>query len=783
MNVEKLANPVGEAAVRPQFSLFWDRLASIKMSSHKPRYLTSVPVALAVTMLLASCSMTPTRSTPSTVDYRDEAGGVLLSVNSVSRWEQVADVMQPKFNLANGDAALSKVLPVTARIQQQILDAFGVSLGLGANTKTGVAPTVSSGTPAGGEFPSGAASGGDLGLDPLLQYRAAASLYQAVQLINREVEHAAKRKGYIPYMVRMQLAAIPYRRHLPYDVHAQVEFFPSERMQLPIPGIKLPYVVPLIVTDDLEQAIKSRAAEVARQLGLAVNLMVHGVGGNIGANAENRDRESVMAPDVNSLLTVARLNDNGIYIRLGAANEATGGNSLVGRTYDITLLLLVPEAYFRTGNNTLETGASGSSDSPPTALVAKGKNLVLNNKSWISETNTSQTDDLEPPTLSVITHTDFRDTSSGVLLKERQDLSLVGEVDSAFERTLRIRYPNMFAAWSLKTQDEKLNIFRRLVGPIQTSTYEKFYDAAREIILRPAGTQGKALDTLPKEQCAIRDDKSTQNSADNDYRLACINGGYLHSLWAYLASTMVESATKSASFELPVPPDIVIPKQTALMRDDGKEKLDIVLRNVSGITAGGISAVLQLMNSTGKSYEFPAETIGPDPATGTLALQFPSPAKWKLGKIVLEQSHLYVQPSLCTFGRGCATDKIADHAFDLLLAEAPSAKPKAGFDFRASTNKIEVAKGAGTVKLVFDNFKDDSAVLTWSGAEVKSAKDPGGAAVAIALDKITVKAATVLTLEIQNANPDDKVTFKAVGWKNGKETGDETKDFSVIPGK
>lgn len=813
--------------VRKHFSRFSDGLASIRMSSLKPRYLTSALGALALAMLLASC--TPTKLyKPTTVDYRDEAGGVLLSVNSVGRWEQVADAMQPKFNLANGDDALSKVLPTTARIQQQLLNAFGFSLGLGlpqsfresvatrtasesqtttvaggqtttgassnlgntstttATTKPGVAPTAPSGTLAGGELPSGMAPGSDLGLDPLLQYRAAASLYQAVQLMNREVELAAKRNKYVPYMVRMQLATIPYRRHLPYDVHAQVEFFPS-RDTLSIRNAdnetRLPYVVPLIVTDDLEQAIKSSTAEVARQLGLAVNLMVQGVGGNVGAKSESRNRESVLAADVNSLLTVARLNDSGIYIRLGAANEATGGYSLVGRTYDIALLLLVPDDYFDT-QNAADTGWSGSDSLPPRIVDTSGKKRVAKSEPSMSQASTSPSEASEPRVvLSVITHTDFRDASSGVLLKERRDVTLVGQVDTAFERTLKIRYPKMFAAWSHKTQDDKLNIAWKLITPIQTSEYARFYLATNSIILDPYATDGVVSGPLPKEKCTIRDGESDPHPENNGYRLSCISEGYLRALWGYLAAAMIESSTKSASVELPVLSDIVIPMQTALMRDDGKEKLDIVLRDVSGITPRGISAKLVLTNSDGKSYEFPAETISPDPSTGTLALQFPSPAKWKLGKILLERSHLFVEPRTCPFGRACATDKIADHSFNVLLAESPSDKPKPGFDLRASTKEIVVDKGAGTIKLVFDNFKDDSAVLTWIGAEVKSAKDSGGATVVIALDKITVKAATVLILEIQNAKPDGKVTFTAAGSRDGKKTGEETKEFSVVAGK
>lgn len=609
--------------------------------------------------------------------------------------------------------------------------------------------------------------------------------------MNREVELAAKRKGYVPYMVRMQLATMPYRRHLPYDIHAQVEFFPASdtfSIRKADKDTRLPYVVPILVTDDLEQSIKSRAAEVARQIGLAVNLMVHGVGGNVGANAESRNRESVLAADFNSLLTVARLNDNGIYIRLGAANEATAGYSLVGRTYDITLLLLVPCGYFETSAESADAGSSGSDDLSPRFLGLNRMNLDVNSKPGLQQTNTPQSVASEKRViLSVITHTDFRDATSGALLKERRDTTLVDQVDSAFERTLRIGNSGMYETWSHKTQDDKLTIARKLIAAIQTSNYAMFYDVANSITLHPHVKEQAESGPL-SGRCTIRKGALEPRPEDNGYRLACISEGYLRSLWSYLASAMVESSTKSASVELPVPPDVVIPKQNALMLDDGKEKLNIVLSDVSGVTPGGISAKLLLTNSDDNSYEFPAEIITPDPAAGTLALQFPSTAKWKIGKIDLKKSHLSVNPRPCTFGRACASDKMKDHSFAVQFVElsdnkSSSDKAKPGFNLRSSVDRVNVNKGAGTVKLVFDDFKDDSADLTWSGAQVNSAKDSDGNSIKLALDKITVKAATTLTLEIQNANPDVKITFTAVGNKAGKKTGEVAKEFSVVAGK
>jgi hypothetical protein len=270
------------------------------------------------------------------------------------------------------------------------------------------------------------------------------------------------------------------------------------------------------------------------------------------------------------------------------------------------------------------------------------------------------------------------------------------------------------------------------------------------------------------------------------YRLGCIKTGFLRTLWCYLASTLTGDATLTASVELPLPPHLVIPTQTALMRDDGKERLSIVLRDVTGITPRAISVKLVLKNSDSKSYEFPAEAITPDATTQTLALQFPSPAKWKLGTIDLNQSHLYIEPRPESLGCSYAADKIASHSFDVLLAEAAPEKGKQGFELRAIKNEIVVDKtnGVGSVKLVFDNFTVDNAILTWSGAEVKSAKDSDNIVHTPLLEKLTIKKATVLTMEIQTAKPEGNVTFTATGFnKDGEKIAEETKTFSVVAGK
>ena len=87
-------------------------------------------VVLAAARLLSACPDNPIRPQLPPPASRDEAAAVLVSVTTVAPWSQVSDAVQPNFTLT-GDGALLQIAPTTARIQEQVLSAFGASLGVG----------------------------------------------------------------------------------------------------------------------------------------------------------------------------------------------------------------------------------------------------------------------------------------------------------------------------------------------------------------------------------------------------------------------------------------------------------------------------------------------------------------------------------------------------------------------------------------------------------------------------------------------------------------------------
>jgi hypothetical protein len=234
-----------------------------------------------------------------------------------------------------------------------------------------------------------------LGTDPLLRYTAAAALYQEVQLLDAYIRDAAMQRGMTPYVVRLQIGVVPYARYQPYDVYANIGFFAEGQVskEPPQPTCKqassaeeqphresgfdprqvivrdecpigaslleergptgeaqqAAYVVPLLVTDNLESQIASRSSETMRQIALAISAL----SGNVAASGTFAKQwgeiEKTLGRDVNSLLTVGRQSNNSILARLGAAHSTASRFSMVPQNHFITLLVMVPDGIVRSG--------------------------------------------------------------------------------------------------------------------------------------------------------------------------------------------------------------------------------------------------------------------------------------------------------------------------------------------------------------------------------------------------------------------------------------------------
>lgn len=694
--------------------------------------------------------------------------------------------MQPNFTLT-GDQALLQVLPATERIQEQVLRAFGATLGIGLpqsfsqsttsrtfgatsttataasggetttgsttaatntsaaeTTQPGVAPTVPTGNPAGGQLPAGPSVAGEIGLDPVLKYQAALALLESVQMMNRQVQNAAVLRCHVPFLVRIRLGIMPYRPNLGYALHSRVAFFPNEgesgsgttplvtrtssRSSTVRPdgcndASHLPYVVPILAADDIERAMKSRATEAAQQIGVALSAMVQGVGANLGFNNLNQTLNSIAGQDFNSRLMVTRQSDNTLYVRIGPTNQATAGAALVAQNYDIALLFLAPRAYFEDGRT------------QPHALVDRQ--------------------------IRVISHTQFRDARDGAVLPDRPSSTLVTQIDRVMRQILvGPARAHLLANWNGLDALAKEAVARQLAGPIQASQFVEFND------LLSVGFANIEASRFSLADLAGTDSAKT--------------------LWVATSSVLADTSLKSAFFQLRRPADIAIPPQTALLLDDGKARSQVLLRGVRGTSSTTLAAHLNLATKapTGQTFSFPAQAINLDPAARVLTLTFLSPAQWGINDIDLGSAatNLVVSDGGCTTETLCPSFS-APQNFRLASLKAPSdATPT--FSLTQHATHIVLSRGSGTVTVTLSKLSDDSAAVTLAGANVSSATDESGGRLALKNNGVSIAKGkdTTIIFGLTNLHTGAIVSVTAEGRLGAASTGKKTLSFTVVTG-
>ena len=328
-----------------------------------------VGAASMVLVLIAGCPSAKRKLfEPHRVCSLSEAGSAHVSVTFVAPWEDYLDELQPNFTMDAAEA-LKEVLPSTLSLDQKLLDVLQGQLAVSTQKLPGGAPTPQpvptlpstalGGTAAGLATPAAAFTPGT---DPMLQHWAALALFQEVKLLNRYVQNAALRYDNVPYIVRMQVSLMPFARNEPYDVYETVSFFAgkyhafvepkaaenqgdgSTSTPPPVAG-GVPYILPLLVTDNVEATAHSNTVDVMRQFALALSFLSPQVSASGEMQRLTDEIASVTGKDLNSVLTVARVSDNTLRVRLGALNQAEARYAMVPRTHNVTLVLLVPREF------------------------------------------------------------------------------------------------------------------------------------------------------------------------------------------------------------------------------------------------------------------------------------------------------------------------------------------------------------------------------------------------------------------------------------------------------
>jgi hypothetical protein len=355
--------------------------------------------------LFAGCQSAkrpPLRSAndPIDVKYQDEAARGGLAVVSVAPWDEYAATLQPVFALTT-EQALAQALPTTSRQTSDLIDALAVGLKLApptsarSSTRTetttdGVATSERTTTssrqpgdvsqvtlpemPEGGtpRSPTANPLDGSIEGSAFARYGAATALFQEVQLLNSYVRDAALARGQQAFIVRLQVSLLPRLRGQAYDATSTISFFldapdPAKKAVTdPVTGPVInPYaqrktqpesrgrdpkaasnaritVLPILVTDSLEQSFAALSASRSREFALALAALVSGFGASGDFSRRLQELQSAIGTDYNALQTVTKVAGNTLRVRFGAQQQVGSGLAMVPSNHTVTAVLLVP---------------------------------------------------------------------------------------------------------------------------------------------------------------------------------------------------------------------------------------------------------------------------------------------------------------------------------------------------------------------------------------------------------------------------------------------------------
>lgn len=318
----------------------------------------------------------------------------------------------------------------------------------------------------------------------MLRYLAATALLQEVTLLSRYVTDKIQAPGDQAFLVRLQLAVMPNRRGMPYDVLTDITLHAGDeqlRAQLAPLVPRSPAcgagqydtlnIVPMVVTDNLEGLQASRSSDIARQIGLSLLGTVQGIGASGSFARTTNLLRATQGNDANSLLTVAKLADDTVRVRLGAVQSPTYRYATLPRTHNISLLVI-----YRPCRATAATPAA-----PETAT---------------------------PRTTTAITRTTFRDAMSGAALP--------------YEDTSRRLYRQMQALRSKYPGHLSYLEFARLYQWANRQDRESFFGYMDRKALRTGACGGGIMDAIagvrryPDDPALLRTDDPSLVSLRED---------------------------------------------------------------------------------------------------------------------------------------------------------------------------------------------------------------------------------------------------------------------------
>jgi hypothetical protein len=462
--------------------------------------------------------------------------------------------------------------------------------------------------------------------EPMLQYLVATALYQEVQLLSRYIKDAAARKDLVPYVLRLQVTLMPMARNEPYDAYSNISFIygpplpaalaasskdadrrtlatnvqsithdvqwlqryvqPEKTLGytleqktandkrnakefeggLPCTNLPAPVISPLLVTDNLEGAVHGQTSEYVRQFLASVVVMQADYSGQATGRFRSDLLRSILGRDINSLLTVARVNDSTLRVRLGAVQAPTGSYAMIPQTHNVTILLMVPN---------------------PSSLTAPCDN---------------------ERTIRFVSKTSFVDANTGRILPAR-DVSTETQLVSDIGRKLDDYGVKL--KWSpliLRARYVNLALFAA------TNNRQSFNTEFQQI-----------LDLDGRNACDDPANATAFKPCLSQFARDVIQDG----VWSELVNLATGGPYHIGTVDLPSFDPPTFPEQAydILLADDGKAAASTSIGGCSKLVKGAVTAELLISPTVGTPKRLLATSVDVADTGDSVKATFPSPAK------------------------------------------------------------------------------------------------------------------------------------------------------------
>lgn len=733
-------------------------------------------------VLLASCFATdPHKNDTSQVEFSEDVGNVYVSAYQPVPWTAISDKIEPKLGMTTAEAKLLATVSTQSQVDQ-VLSTMAAGLAIGLPTRStamttaiaadGKETTTGTKTLAPGAVPSSsgatavavtdASLAANLsaapyanGVNGLTQLMNTVGIYQLAQILDNQISKAVKLKGYRAYLVTFQVNVQPARRGLAYDANLDLTVMPSSWAKAVVSSRELSeradalspiMVYPLVISDAMESSTSAKSAETIRQAALALSGIVSNIGVSAGFNKAVDRLESLTGSDLNTLVTVGRVNDHTLRIKLGAAQQGTEKYALVPRTQNISVVVFVKSG------KTAETHMDSLSVVSQTTFVpVKAGGAVPKSK----RSGESGRDTLQAKVKDVLEGYDFflnpacgpSDEAAGDLLREldRGNYSYASQCVIGYKasppqageprRTLQVapEPPE-------KRASETATIFT-LAG---LSEKAGMGGGTKEIQLPSAG-QGLAT----SEEVRLRRVIAALMTIQSDSRFAKI--------------TIPLEKFKSISVARPYE------KQQAFLKE-GKDSSTVVLRGGSNLEVADIQPILKVktLASDQESVELFPTSVAVDGTGSTVTMTFPGIAASKLMGASKpkdpKEKPAAVAPEVLEVQWRVSDESATggfkdDGVYKLRMLTAEENAPSNPLSAPSSVLLVD-ANGTAKVTLLVGSWEDSAGALSIkvTGAEVRSWEP------AVAMDfkrgAIPVKKESMVTLTLANISPAQPVQVR-----------------------